>query len=123
MINSLNIGAYVFDRLSNELDDIKVCPIVVEKETTFPYIVYKRIGLVPASSKDGEFEDTARIEVKVVTENYADGIEIANQVRESLEVDEDTFDGMGIETTLENGTEEYAYNAYIQTLIYKIKIN
>ena len=44
-------------------------------------------------------------------------------MRETLEVEEDTFDGMGIETTLENGTEEYAYNAFIQTLIYKIKIN
>jgi len=123
MINSLNIGQYIFDSLSTTLEGIKICPIVVEKETPMPFIVYKRLSLIPANSKDGEFEDTARVEVKVVSENYAEGIEIANQIRERIEVESDTFEGMGIESTLENSNEDYAQNVYTQILIYRIKIN
>ena len=123
MINTLNIGAYVFDKLSTKIPTIKTYPIVADNDAKYPFIVYKRIGLSSLMCKDGNYEDEATVEVTVIAEKYAISVNIAQQVREALEDNYDTFDGMEIETTLQSGTEDFSDNVYTQKLIYRIKTN
>lgn len=123
MINTLNIGAYIFDKLSTSIPTIKTYPIVADNDAKYPFIVYKRIGLSSLMCKDGNYEDVATVEVTVVAEKYATSVDIAQQVREALENNYDTFDGMEIETTLQSGTEDFSDSAYTQKLTYKIKTN
>lgn len=123
MINTLNIGAYIFDKLSTNIPTIKTYPIVADNDAKYPFIVYKRIGLNSLICKDGNYEDVATVEVTVIAEKYATSVNIAQQVREALEDNYDTFDGMEIETTLQSGTEEFSDNVYTQKLIYRIKTN
>lgn len=123
MINTLNIGAYVFDKLSTKIPTIKTYPIVADNDAKYPFIVYKRIGLSSLICKDGNYEDVATVEVTVVAEKYAISVDIAQQVREALEGNFDTFDGMEIETTLQGGTEDFSDSAYTQKLTYRIKTN
>ena len=123
MINTLNIGAYIFDKLSTNISTIKTYPIVADNDAKYPFIVYKRIGLNSLICKDGNYEDMATVEVTVVAEKYAISVDIAQQVREALEDNFDTFDGMEIETTLQSATEDFSDSAYTQKLIYRIKTN
>lgn len=123
MINTLNIGAYIFDKLSTKIPTIKTYPIVADNDAKYPFIVYKRIGLNSLICKDGNYEDVATVEVTAIAEKYAMSVNIAQQVREALEDNYDTFDGMEIETTLQSGTEEFSDNVYTQKLIYRIKTN
>lgn len=123
MINTLNIGAYVFGKLSTKIPTIKTYPIVADNDAKYPFIVYKRIGLSSLICKDGNYEDVATVEVTVVAEKYATSVDIAQQVREALEDNFDTFDGMEIEVTLQSGTEDFSDSAYTQKLTYRIKTN
>ena len=123
MINTLNIGAYIFDRLSTNIPTIKTYPIVADNDAKYPFIVYKRIGLSSLMCKDGNYEDVATVEVTVVAEKYAISVDIAQQVREALEGNFDTFDNMEIEVTLQSGTEDFSDSAYTQKLTYRIKTN
>ena len=122
MINTLNIGAYIFDKLSS-MPTIKTYPIVADNDAKCPFIVYKRIGLSSLMCKDGNYEDVATVEVTVVAEKYATSVDVAQQVREALENNYDTFDGMEIEATLQSGTEDFSDSAYTQKLTYRIKTN
>lgn len=123
MINTLNIGAYIFDKLSTSIPTIKTYPIVADNDAKYPFIVYKRIGLSSLMCKDGNYEDVATVEVTVVAEKYAISVDIAQQVREALEDNFDTFSGMEIETTLQSAMEDFSDSAYTQKLIYRIKTN
>lgn len=123
MINTLNIGAYIFDKLSTNIPTIKTYPIVADNDAKYPFIVYKRIGLISLNCKDGNYEDVATVEITVVAEKYATSVNIAQQVREALEDNFDTFDGMEIETTLQSGIEDFSDSVYTQKLTYRIKTN
>ena len=50
-------------------------------------------------------------------------INIAQQIRDCLEINGDTFNNMDIETSLVNANEEYSNNSFIQKMNYKIKTN
>lgn len=57
----------------------------MEKETTFPFIVYKRSNVIPDYTKDFHFKDNVIIDIICVSTNYAESIEIAGIVRNILE--------------------------------------
>lgn len=123
MINTLNIGAYIYNKLTTNIPEVKTYPIVADNDAKFPFIVYKRVGLTNLTCKDGIYEDAASIEITVVTDKYVDGINIAQQIRDCLEINGDTFNNMDIETSLVNANEEYSNNSFIQKMNYKIKTN
>lgn len=56
-MESLKIGKEIYSLLNGneELTKLvgnKIYPIIVEKETTFPFIVYKKTNLTPEYTKD-----------------------------------------------------------------------
>lgn len=129
MINTINIGEYVYDTLKQDefisSRVTKIAPLVVSNDTKFPFIVYTRTSLYSVSSKDVDYvyEDEAVVEIKVETETYYEGVAIANRVRELLEVSYAEYKDLAInDTTLTMASEEFN-NAFIQRMQFKLKIN
>lgn len=120
MINTLQIGGYLYSKLSNIA---KTYPIVAEDGTKYPFIVYQRVGLYSNDCKDGIYEDTATYQVVVVSDNYSKSIELAQQVRNSIEIYRDVYQKMDIHSVLVNAEEDYNNNAFVQKMQFQIKVN
>lgn len=125
-MNSLEVGKEVFSLLSNDsrltaLVGNKIYPVIVEKETTFPFIVYKRSNVIPDYIKDLHLKDEVIIDIICVSNDYAEGIEIAGIVRDILE--DNRIQSKGIQSIkLESATEDYTDDAYVQTLGFNLTI-
>lgn len=123
MIDTLNLGKYIYSKLS-QIEGVKSYPLIADNDAKYPFIVYKRINLDSSGSKDGYYEDKVVMEVIVVTDKYYRGIEIATQVRELLEVQHITYNDMEInDTLLTLATEDYNNNAFIQRMQFSINVN
>ena len=77
MIDTLNLGKYIYSKLS-QIQGVKSYPLIADNDAKFPFIVYKRINLESSGCKDGYYEDKVVVEVIIVTDKYYKGIEIAN---------------------------------------------
>lgn len=122
MTNSLLIGEVINDLLTNdaELSDKignKVYPIVASEGATFPFIVYRRVGMSSKGCKDGYYEDTVNFSVTILSETYFEGIYIAQSVRRILERQRIATDTLRMnDTRITSVNEEYQNNTYIQTI-------
>lgn len=123
MLDTLNIGKYIYSTLSTALGkETKITPLIADNDTKFPFVVYKRIGLISNGCKDGYIEDTVTIEITVVTDKYKAGVDIANTIRKEIERLKTTSNGMDIQAILINAFEDYN-GAFIQTMQFKLIIN
>lgn len=102
----------IVDKVQN-----KVFPIVSESDIDFPFIVYRRSSLFPKYVKFGNVEDEITIEIIALSSNYADSVEIAQLIRDTLEYKEiESFT-----VTLSDACESYGEgDAYAQTLTFKL---
>ena len=63
MDNSLLVGKYIYkllaedDVLSTKVTPKKIFPLVANADTTYPFIVYARTGLMADYCKDGTIEN------------------------------------------------------------------
>lgn len=123
-MDSLKVGKEIYSLLngSSLLTNIvgsKIYPIIVEKETTYPFIVYKRSNIIPNYTKDFHFKDEVIIDVICVSNDYSESVDIASIVRDILEDKRFT----GIESIkLESADEDFMDDAYIQTLSFNLTI-
>lgn len=125
MINTLNIGKYIYSSISGD-DQItcKVYPLVADNDAKFPFIVYRRTGLVSGTTKDGLTEDNVTVEIVIVSDKYSVGLDLAIKVRNLLEKQSVIYEDIEInDTTLNLATEEYSDNSYIQRMQFDMKIN
>lgn len=127
MINTLNIGKVVYSLLNTIVVDNKpldrIYPLIAESGTNFPFIVYSRDSITPNFCKDGCYEDEVDITVKVVSSTYYGGLDLAQQVREKLTFYDLKSNNMIITSNLDNATESYEDNSYVQNLTFKLTIN
>ncbi len=88
---SLQIGKAIYDILHSNADIVaklqdKIFPLISEQNTTFPFIVYRRTGIIPAYTKDRySVNDSVTVEIIVASEKYNESVEIADLVRLALE--------------------------------------
>lgn len=123
-MKSLEVGKEIYSLLNGDsrlttLVDNKIYPIIVEKETNYPFIVYKRSNIIPEYTKDFHLKDNVIIDIICVSNDYANGIEIAEIVRDILE-DKRTNDIQSIR--LESADEDYIDDAFVQTLSFNLTI-
>lgn len=131
MIDTLNIGSFIYDTIKadKQLTDIlgistNVFPIVAEDGTDYPFVTYRRTGLVSNSCKDGYYEDIVRVEIKAICATYIQSVQVINRIRELFECQHIEYENMTIEdTSIENASENYEYNAFTQTINLVFKIN
>lgn len=96
----------------------KIFPLVAYPNTTFPFLVYRRIGYTPRSNKDYVGE-TVMIEMNIATETYNEGVEIANSVCDILigsrtDIIEDI--------RLVNVSEMYLQDTFIQNIQLQVEL-
>ena len=84
MDNSLLVGKYIYKllsedtELSGKVSPKKIFPLVANADTTYPFIVYARTGLVVDYCKDGTVENRIDFQILSVSENYVESLEVAN---------------------------------------------
>ena len=131
MIDTLNIGSFIYDTMINDetltetlgVSD-NIFPIVAEEGTNTPFVVYRRVGLVSNCSKDGTYEDDVRVEIRAVCSTYEQSINVISRIRELFEKQHFRYDNMEInDVTIESASENYEYNAFTQLLNLNLKIN
>ena len=124
-MRSLEVGKEIYSILSKNkslTDKVgnKIYPIIVEKDTNYPFIVYKRSNVIPDYTKDYHFKDYVIVDIICVSNHYVESVEIATLVRESLE---DKRIGDINSIRLESADEDFIDDAYIQTLSFNLTIN
>lgn len=122
---ALSAGIIIRDILANNADVKvnKVYPIVTDC-AVLPYIVYRRIALRNNPVKKGLYgADTAQIEVLCLHSDYSGSVELAEAVRGALEYAQYEKDGLAMRgCTLEDSEELWQDDAYIQRLVFNVKI-
>lgn len=113
-MNSLQIGKAIYAILSDE-GITKVFPLVADEGTTFPFVVYRRISLTPASTKDRfNYRELATVEILVASSDYNSGISLAIQIKELLEKTRGTYNGIKIGDVVVTGaSEDYIDDTFI----------
>ena len=124
---SLSVGNVIRDMLisSKEVESKtnKIFPVAISK-AVLPYILYRRATLDQAPTKSGyPGADTVQIEIVCYTQEYSDGIELAEAVREALETKKGVKGDQRIVSCYLTGSEEgYEDDAYVQQLVFTIKV-
>lgn len=100
----------------------KVFPVVAEK-ADLPYILYRRTQLEQDPTKGKRGADTVGIEVLCYTEAYTPGVELAEAVRGVLDGAQGESDGIVMRSCcLVDSEEAWQDDAYVQQLVFKVKI-
>lgn len=130
MDNSLLIGKYIYKLLSEDeglsglVTPKKIFPLIANADTTYPFVVYSRTGLSVQYCKDGLVEDSVEMQIIAVSDNYVESLEVANQIRKTLELRRYKDDDIQIrECKLTSVYEEYMEDAFIQRMNFTIKLN
>jgi len=122
MKNSILITKYIVDlleantQLTNYVGN-KIYPIDAKQGTTFPFIVIRRTNISAEYSKDGRTKDTVGFSVIIVSDSYEDSVNIAQLVRETLELYRGEVDATKIfYITFTGITEDLYNNAFVQQM-------
>lgn len=104
--------------------EYKIYALVADEDTTFPFVIFQRTSVSPSYTKDFYTEDAVGIGVKCVSNNYIQSLQIANEVRHSLEgLRYKDADLTITESKLMGVDEAYTENAFVQVLQFELKIN
>ena len=123
---SLIIGKAIYSILSGDTTvaffvNKKINPIFTPDNVITPFIVFERKNINTTYSNNGVAYDEDRILVNIVSENYPECIDIAEAVRNALELKTGSFNGVTIfSSTLENASENYGVDGYITLLEFTI---
>ena len=125
MIDTLNIGKYINNAISNDASiNVKAYPLVADNNAKYPFVVYRRVNLISSTCKDGVYQDEVTIEMIVVSDKYAVGVDIAQAIRKKLEKQCVEYDDLEInDGNITLATEEFSENAYVQRIQFTFKIN
>ena len=124
---SLQVGKVIFDILSNDPQvtqrvNSKIFPLVAENNTTFPFIVYKRTGIEPQTSKDRMIHrEETNVDVIIISDTYNDSIEVADLVKTALTGKNGIFSGISVkDIEFIDASEDFQDETFIQNLTFKI---
>ena len=130
MDNSILAGKYLRKimvenaELAALIDTKKIYPLIANADTTFPFIVYSRTNLMPLYTKDFLTENQVTFAVIVVSDKYAESLDLANAVRHSLEGYRYRDENIDINPIkLESIYEETLEDAYIQRMSFTFSAN
>lgn len=119
--SSLNIGKALNELLK---DIAPTFPLLAEQSAQYPFIVYRRMSLDVANTKDVfNYAEFATCEVIVAHQKYSESISLAQQIKDKLEHFRGKIDDVHIFSIyLSSASEDFVNDAYIQKLIFRIEI-
>lgn len=118
----MNVGKAIFSILS---DNAAVATMVTNADTTLrihplkgvltevtPFITYQLITGTPQQNKTAADVDVQRVQVNVVSDNYDNMKDLAYKVRQALEYQKGTFEGIKIQyISLQSEQDSYEDSA------------
>ena len=124
-MTSLSVGKIIRKLLIEDAEIkarvTKVFPVVTDT-AKLPYIAYRRKSHDPNVFKGGN-ADTVSVEALVFTEDYESGVELAEAVRRVLDGAQAKIDGLTMRSCyFADGEEAYQDDAYVQKLVFTIKV-
>lgn len=129
MTQSILLTKYIRKFLLDNKELMKVVkptsifPIVANANTKYPYIVMQRTGIRASYSKAGITEDNVTLEIIAISNDYSQSIDIAQLIRETIDGKRYRSDEIEIDDIeVESITEEFVDNAYLQRLVFSMKI-
>mgnify|MGYP002522074348 CR=1 FL=1 len=122
---AISVNKHIYQLLSSDsgltsMVDNKIYPLVAEESVTYPFVIFTKESVSGNYSKDFLVNDTVTISVVVAANNYFQTVNIAERIRAILE---NYRDGYFLSILLDNVTEEFIEDAYIQQLQFSAKIN
>ena len=97
-----------------------IYPIVAPENTDGDFLVYSRTKYGKSSVKQGVYEDECSLAIVAVSDNYDRSIDLASAIDNAL-TGRHNIGEVSIELLLQDSSEEYADNKYIQTLLFQVK--
>jgi hypothetical protein len=98
-----------------------IYPIVAAEGTLGDFIVYSRQEYSKDLAKAGVYQDVCRVAVVAISDNYDNAIALADKIDLALTGSHINDQGVNIDITLEDSTETFDDNKYIETLLFRIK--
>lgn len=101
-----------------------VFPVYKDK-ATLPYVFYRRSGLAqtPHKTVNGFPCDAVQLEIACCAATYGESVKLAEAVRAAVDRAEWNADGLKVRAcTLTDAEENWADDAFVQTLIFTIKL-
>lgn len=100
----------------------KVFPVITES-AELPYIVYRRIGLEQVATKNTTGAFSALVEVVCYGSTYSESVQLAEAAREALDGKQLEYGDARLRGCwLSDSSESWESDAYIQSLIFTIRI-
>jgi len=122
---AISCNKHIYQLLSSdsgltEMVGDKIYPLVAEETVSYPFIIFTKESVNGNYTKDLLLNDTVIISVAIAANNYFQTVNIAERVRATLENYRDSY---FYSVLLDNVTEEYIEDAFIQQLQFSAKIN
>lgn len=126
----IQIGKAVYQILSNdtkvkEMVGNNIYPLVANQGTTYPFIIYRRTGIEPVTSKDRFIcSEVTSVDVIIASDRYDESIEVAELVKDALSGKSGIYSGIKvIDINMISADEDYIEDTFIQNLTFNIKTN
>ena len=101
----------------------RIYPLVSKVDSKFPFIVYQRMSCVPTYTKDGLISEEQNYSITVLADTYSDSVELADAVRDALELEQGTFAGQHIRNIkLTSVNESWVSDTFVQELNFIIEL-
>lgn len=97
-----------------------VYPLVAPENTDGDFIIYSRQKYSKTNAKAGVVEDECLLAVIAVSDNYDNSVALAAKIDNAL-TGQHNIEGIRIDLFLQDSTEEFAENKFIQTLLFQVK--
>lgn len=102
----------------------KVYPLIADEGTTYPFIVYKRSSGYSQSDKDGIYSATANIDIMVASQEYEEGVDIADKIITTMEKVKGDVTGFDIwHIRMIDSNESYVDNSFVQEMKFSIEFS
>lgn len=98
-----------------------IYPLVAAEGTTGDFIVYSRSRYGKKDVKMGVYEDDCELSIVAVSDNYDNAIALASKIDNALTGQHTVGEDTKLTFKLEDSTEVYEDNKYIETLLFSIK--
>ncbi|MDR2138265.1 MAG: DUF3168 domain-containing protein [Tannerella sp.] len=100
----------------------RIFPLVAVQSTEFPFIAYRRSETSAGYTKDRLYQSVVTVDIVCVGTDYRQGVDMAGAVMDVLEGKR--FAQYDIDSIrLDTAFEDYADDAFVQTLVFLITIN
>ena len=98
-----------------------IYPLVAAEGTKGDFIIYYRSQYGKKDVKMGVYEDDCTLTVVAISENYDNAIALASKIDNALTGQHTVGENTKLTFKLEDSTEVYEDNKYIETLLFNIK--